>query len=205
MRRAPIVLAATVAGFAGVMSFHTSKTTVALGGGSTSTGSASAATGRATSSSGAGSGTSASGATTGGGGSGASSTATPSGPVNPSSSGGQARPSSSPSSQGAGGAATSGGASTPARTATGKAENFGYGVLSVKVTVSGGRIQSVKVASLQLADPASQYYCGQAIPMLTSEVLKAQSTKIYAISGATFVSEAYAYSLQSALHKLHFA
>jgi uncharacterized protein with FMN-binding domain len=39
--------------------------------------------------------------------------------------------------------------------------------------------------------------------MLKSQVMAADSARINGVSGATYTSEAYAYSLQSALDKLH--
>ena len=89
------------------------------------------------------------------------------------------------------------------RSATGAAEQFGYGVLDVKVTVSGTRITDVSVPTLQVAEFTSQQICDQAIPLLRSEVLTAQNARIDAVSGATFTSEAYAASLQAALDALH--
>lgn len=89
------------------------------------------------------------------------------------------------------------------RTALGAEEQFGYGVLDVQVTVRRNRITDVSVPSLQVAEPTSQQICEQAIPILRSEVLSAQSVRIDGVSGATFTSEAYAQSLQAALDQLH--
>lgn len=86
----------------------------------------------------------------------------------------------------------------------GSSEQYGYGMLSVKVTVSGNKITDVSVHNLQTADQYSQQLASQVIPMLKSEVMSAQSANINGISGATYTSEAYATSLQSALNKLHF-
>lgn len=47
----------------------------------------------------------------------------------------------------------------------------------------------------------SQYISQQALPMLVQEALKAQSTHIYLISGATYTSDAFGQSLQSAITK----
>ncbi len=88
------------------------------------------------------------------------------------------------------------------RSATGASEQYGYGQLQVRVVETGGRITAVDTVSLQTAESYSQQLAVQVIPMLRSEVLKAQSTKIYAITGATYTSEAYATSVQSALDKL---
>lgn len=89
------------------------------------------------------------------------------------------------------------------RSAVGASEQFGYGILDVKVTVSGNRITDLSVPALQVAEYTSLQICEQAIPMLRSEVLSAQSARIDAISGATYTSEAYAASLQAALDALH--
>ena len=92
-------------------------------------------------------------------------------------------------------------AGTP-RTAVGTSENYGYGALAVKVTVLGSRITDVSVATIQTAEQYSQQLAQQVIPLLRNEVLSAQSARINAISGATYTSEAYAYSVQAALDTL---
>ena len=89
----------------------------------------------------------------------------------------------------------------PAR--RGPEEQYGYGVLDVKVTESGTRITDVSVPLLQTAEPTSQQISEQAIAMLRAEVLSAQSARIDAISGATYTSAAYLSSLQAAIDKLH--
>ena len=91
------------------------------------------------------------------------------------------------------------------RSAVGAKEQYGYGVLAVRVTVRGNRIESVAVAGLQTAEQYSQQLAAQVIPMLRSEVLSAQSAKINGISGASYTSQAYALSVQSALDSLHVA
>ncbi len=88
-------------------------------------------------------------------------------------------------------------------TAIGTVERYGYGFLSVRVTKKGGRIVEVSVARLQTAESYSQQLAQQVIPMLRNEVLAAQSAHVNTVSGATYTSEAYLYSLQSALDRLH--
>ena len=85
----------------------------------------------------------------------------------------------------------------------GATEQFGYGLLDVKVTVSGTRITDVSVPTLEVAEFTSQQICDQAIGLLRSEVLTAQSARIDGVSGATYTSKAYAASLQAALDALH--
>ncbi|MDA8196853.1 MAG: FMN-binding protein [Actinomycetota bacterium] len=89
-------------------------------------------------------------------------------------------------------------------TMIGTLENYGYGQMAVKVTIKNNKITDVSVASLQTAESYSLQLEQQVVPILKSEVLKAQSAQIMGITGATYTSEAYAYSLQNALTKLKF-
>jgi len=90
-----------------------------------------------------------------------------------------------------------------ARTVAGSVVQYGYGQLSVTVTVRGSQIVAVSVPVLHTIDQYSQQLAQQVIPMLRSEVLAAHSARIHGVSGATYTSEAYAQSIQSALDKLH--
>lgn len=96
-----------------------------------------------------------------------------------------------------------GSASGPARQAAGAVESYGYGELAVTVTVKGADITSVAVPVLRVNDPPSAQIASYALPQLKAEVLAVNSARIHAISGATYTSDAYAASLQSALDKLH--
>jgi len=96
-----------------------------------------------------------------------------------------------------------GGATGQAKSATGAVVGYGYGELSVTVTVRGSQITDVSVPVLRTAEPYSQQLAQQVIPMLKSEVLAAHGARIHSVSGATYTSEAYAQSIQSALDKLH--
>jgi len=82
------------------------------------------------------------------------------------------------------------------------AEETRYGVVQVKVTLSAGRITDVSTVELSATDPHSEQINAEAVPELRSEVLSAQSAQIDGVSGATFTSEGYEASLQSALDKL---
>lgn len=88
--------------------------------------------------------------------------------------------------------------------AVGPLENYSFGKMAVKVTIANNRIVGLSIASLQTLESYSQQLEQYAVPILKSEVLAAQSTKVYAVSGATYTSEAYAYSIQGALDALHF-
>ena len=86
-----------------------------------------------------------------------------------------------------------------ARQGIGPLVPYGYGELSVKISLSGGKITSVNVVGLRTDSQYSQSIAQQVIPMLQSEVLQAQSANISGISGASYTSEAFAMSLQGAL------
>jgi uncharacterized protein with FMN-binding domain len=164
MKRAPIVICATVAGLAGVLAFHTTPAKLSLG---------------ALPTAGAGGGQ------------------TASSPDPAASSGHRAaagKPTSRPS-------PTSGGT----RSATGPAVNYSYGVMSVKVTVSGSKIVNVGVASIDDGgNPRSESIDQQAIPILEQEVMQAQNANIQGVSGASYTSAGFTQSLQSAVHSLSF-
>ena len=51
--------------------------------------------------------------------------------------------------------------------------------------------------------PRSQYIMSQALPLLRHEFLVTQSAKIQNVSGATYTTQAFTQSLQSALLKAH--
>jgi uncharacterized protein with FMN-binding domain len=95
------------------------------------------------------------------------------------------------------------GSSGAVRKVTGTVVQYGYGELSVRVTVRGSQITDVSVPLLRTAEPYSQQLAQQVIPMLRAEVLAVHNARIHGVSGATYTSEAYAQSIQSALDKLH--
>lgn len=74
-----------------------------------------------------------------------------------------------------------------------------FGDVQVSLTLKGGRITDVQWLKLPLDRPRSRYISQTAAPILRSEVLKAQSAKINLVSGATYTSDAWASSVQSAL------
>ena len=76
--------------------------------------------------------------------------------------------------------------------------NF-YGDVQVKLVVVGGRITDIVPLRYPTDRPQSAYISSVAVPLLHDEVLKAQSAQIDLISGATFTSDSYAQSVQSAL------
>jgi uncharacterized protein with FMN-binding domain len=163
MRRAQVVVGATVAGLAGVLVFHTRPTPLKLSGLG-----------------------------------GVATTPAPAASASPAAS---RRPRAS-SAAGAASRPPAGGT----RTATGPGVNYNYGILSVRVTVSGRRILRVRIASLDDGgNPRSQSIDQQSIPLLEQEVMQAQSANIQGVSGASYTSAGFVQSLQSALHNLGLA
>jgi FMN-binding domain len=116
---------------------------------------------------------------------------------------GQVGPSAGPSPASQPARSSPAGAGGPAHSAAGATEQFGYGKLAVKVSLSGSRVVNVTVPVLQTLDPTSQQISEQAIPMLRSQVLAADGAHINGVSGATFTSQAYVNSVQAALDKLN--
>ncbi|NEW70908.1 FMN-binding protein [Streptomyces rhizosphaericus] len=84
-------------------------------------------------------------------------------------------------------------------TYSGSVINTSYGPVQVSVTLAHGRITAVKALRTPSDRPRSQQIAADAVPRLTREALSAQSAHIDAVSGATYTSEGYARSLQSAL------
>jgi uncharacterized protein with FMN-binding domain len=164
MRRAPIVITATVVGTAGVLLFKplpvSSLATTSPSGTETSAPSTSSA------------------------GSSAASSAAPS-----SSGSASAAPSGSPSTK------------TVSASVTGALETDRYGNTQVRVRISNGRIAEVTVLAYNDGDPRSAEISQQAMPLLRQEVLSKQTAAVDAVSGATYTSNAYEASLQSALDK----
>jgi uncharacterized protein with FMN-binding domain len=76
-----------------------------------------------------------------------------------------------------------------------------FGDVQVSLTFKGGRISDVQWVKLPLDRPRSAYISQTAAPILRSEVLSAQSGHISLVSGATYTSDAWANSVQSALLK----
>ncbi|MEU5114569.1 FMN-binding protein [Streptomyces longwoodensis] len=102
---------------------------------------------------------------------------------------------SAPASQGAGGAAAG-----AARTVTGAVAQTQYGPVQVRVTVSGGRITAADAVQAPKGGESDQK-TALAVPRLNREAVAAGSADIDSVSGATYTSEGYKKSLQSALDR----
>ena len=86
---------------------------------------------------------------------------------------------------------------------TGQVFQNQFGDTQVKVTISGGRITDVQALQLPYDRQRSAEISQYAAPQLHDEVLQAQSAQIDSLSGATYTSDSYAQSVQSALDQAH--
>jgi hypothetical protein len=103
---------------------------------------------------------------------------------------------------GAGAPATTGGVpASAARRIVGCVVDTEYGPVQVAVVIRGGRIIDVQALRLPSADSRSQEIAAYAAPQLRQEVLAAQSPHIDTVSGASYTSDGYARSVQSALDR----
>lgn len=93
---------------------------------------------------------------------------------------------------------SSGSSSTPSasskKVVQGTAINTSKGTVQVQVTFEGDKISAVSMLQ-QPNHPQTT----AAVPVLIEETLKAQSSKIDTVSGATITSDAYVQSLQAAI------
>ncbi len=103
-------------------------------------------------------------------------------------------------SSGTTGAGTTGGSSASG-TFAGDTTQTRYGPVQVQITVANGKITDVTALQLTNSDGRSVQISQQAAPILRQEALQAQSAQIQSVSGATFTSEGYTTSLQSAIDK----
>jgi uncharacterized protein with FMN-binding domain len=76
-----------------------------------------------------------------------------------------------------------------------------YGTVQVRVTLQGHQITAVTPLQMPTDRRRSAEISQQAEPLLVQEVLQAQSAQINIIGGASYTSQSYAQSLQSALDK----
>ncbi|HTR91527.1 MAG TPA: FMN-binding protein [Trebonia sp.] len=85
------------------------------------------------------------------------------------------------------------------KTVTGEAVDTIYGPVQVKITVKGGKITAVTATEYPQESPRDYQINSYAIPALNQETLAASSANIDSISGATYTSQGYIGSLQSAI------
>ncbi len=85
------------------------------------------------------------------------------------------------------------------RKVTGSIVNTEYGPVQVGLTISGRKIVKASVLQYPNGNDTDTQINDQALPILTHETINAQSAKIDMVSGATYTSNGYIHSLQSAL------
>ncbi|MCX4432548.1 MULTISPECIES: FMN-binding protein [Streptomyces] len=89
--------------------------------------------------------------------------------------------------------------STGTKTVTGDTIQTRWGPVQVRVTLKNGKITDVTAVSYPSDNPRDQEINSYALPQLRREALAAQSARIDSVSGATYTSDGYRQSLQSAL------
>jgi uncharacterized protein with FMN-binding domain len=84
-------------------------------------------------------------------------------------------------------------------TYTGASEQTRFGNVQVKVTISGGKITEVTALQLTDREQRSVQISNYAAPILRQEVLSSQSASVSNVNGATYTTDGYLASVQSAL------
>ena len=82
---------------------------------------------------------------------------------------------------------------------TGSVADAYYGSVQVQVIVQSGKVATVNFLQYPSDRSTSRYINGQAMPILQSEAIQAQSANVDIVSGATDTSMAFQQSLANAL------
>lgn len=77
-----------------------------------------------------------------------------------------------------------------------------YGPVQVSVTFTANKITAVETLQTPSGDGHSRAIADRAVPSLHDEVIASQSAHIDTVSGATYTSDGYAQSVQSAIDQL---
>lgn len=112
-----------------------------------------------------------------------------------------AQPSAKPSAKAPAQASVKTPAKATASTTTGDAVQTRYGPVQVAVTVVSGKVTAATAVVYPANDPRDEQINSYAIPALNQEAVRADSANIDMVSGATYTSQGYIQSLQSALDK----
>ncbi|SDB88664.1 FMN-binding domain-containing protein [Raineyella antarctica] len=89
------------------------------------------------------------------------------------------------------------------KTVTGAAASSPYGDMQVQATITNGKITAIKWVSLP-SDGHSQRINSYAAPALVQQALTAQSANVDGVSGASYTTDGFRTSLQSALTQAGF-
>ncbi len=84
-------------------------------------------------------------------------------------------------------------------TYTGIVADAYYGLVQIQAVIQGGKLINVSFLQYPNDRRTSQYINGQAMPILKSEAIQAQSANVDIVSGATDTSMAFQQSLADAL------
>ncbi len=84
-------------------------------------------------------------------------------------------------------------------TYTGSAADAYYGLVQIQVVIQNGRLVTVTFLQYPSDRSTSRYINSQAMPLLKSEAIQAQSADVSGVSGASDTSQAFVQSLGSAL------
>ncbi len=85
------------------------------------------------------------------------------------------------------------------RIVTGNAAQTRYGPVQVEITVTNGQITAATAVVYPTQSGRDRQINARAVPQLSQEALTAQSARIDTVSGATYTSNGYRTSLQSAI------
>lgn len=92
---------------------------------------------------------------------------------------------------------------TASATVTGHAASTRYGDVQVKLVIAAGRIVRATAVAYPRESHRDQEINAYAVPVLEQASVSAQSAQIDTVSGATYTSDGYVTSLQSALDAAH--
>ncbi|MEP6762047.1 MAG: FMN-binding protein [Sporichthyaceae bacterium] len=100
--------------------------------------------------------------------------------------------------------ASAGGSSSAASsTITGDSADTRFGPVQVRITVTNGKLTDVTAINYPNGSGRDQEINAYAIPQLNQEALQAGNANIDMVSGATYTSDGYITSLQSALDRIN--
>lgn len=97
---------------------------------------------------------------------------------------------------------SAGGTTAATNTVTGTAVNTRFGPVQVRISVANGKVTAVEAINYPNGNGRDQEINAYAIPQLNQETLQAGNASIDMVSGATYTSEGYIGSLQSALDQV---
>ncbi|MCW2620457.1 MAG: FMN-binding protein [Frankiales bacterium] len=85
----------------------------------------------------------------------------------------------------------------------GTAVDTRYGLVQVQISVRGSTIVAARAIDYPQGSGRDREINTRAVPVLQQETLAAQSSRVDAVSGATYTSQGYRESLQAALDAAH--